>query len=91
MSLTQKMRGQRLRELIPRFGRICWYCGVDLSYRLLNIDHIVPEKQGGDDDLLNLALTCKSCNFAKNFLSLDEFFTWIDYIRSVNSKESMTL
>jgi 5-methylcytosine-specific restriction endonuclease McrA len=75
-------RARVIRKLMVRFGKVCWYCGIDLSHRQINVDHILPLKLGGDDDLLNLALTCKSCNLAKNFTSLEEFYQWVDYIRS---------
>ena len=51
----------------------CEYCGLDLikdaqHYKLWQLDHIVPKKlmvqDGMDpDDLNNLAIACKPCNF----------------------------
>ena len=80
--MKESQRNKAIRELSVRFGKICWYCGIDLTHRELNVDHILPKKKGGGDELLNLALTCKSCNLAKNFQTLDYFYAWIDYIRS---------
>ncbi len=81
-AFTPKKRQAILRTLFVKFGRVCWYCGSDLSFQQIHIDHIVPQKNGGDDDISNLALTCKCCNVAKNFQLLDVFFQWIDFVRS---------
>jgi len=42
----------------------CVYCQTQkqLIGRALEIDHIVPESLGGDDDLSNLCQACVTCN-----------------------------
>lgn len=45
-----------------RRGYKCAYCG---THEDLEIDHIVPFSQGGEDTLDNLQLLCKKCNLAK--------------------------
>lgn len=54
-------------EIAIRANFKCEYCDKDLlesvdSYDSWQIDHIVPD---GNDDLENLALACKTCNFMK--------------------------
>ena len=54
-------------DIAERASFCCEYCGKDLlmsvdSYDSWQIDHIIPN---GDDDLENLALSCKTCNFIK--------------------------
>jgi len=56
-----------------RAGFKCEYCGLELlkdaqHYKLWQLDHLVPRKlivqEGGDpDDLNNLAIACKPCNY----------------------------
>jgi hypothetical protein len=51
-----------------RAGQRCEYCGLheDQSpLAALHIEHILPKKHGGVDDLENLALACIDCNLHK--------------------------
>lgn len=46
----------------------CEYCHHDLlssadSYKLWQVDHIVPTSKGGQDDRSNKAIACKPCNW----------------------------
>lgn len=41
------------------------YCGLHQAQSplaVLHVEHILPRKHGGDDDLDNLALACADCN-----------------------------
>ena len=57
------------RRLVrERAGNCCEYCL--LPQRLsplasLQIEHVIPKKHGGNDDLENLALACIDCNLHK--------------------------
>lgn len=51
-----------------RAGRRCEYCGLheDQSpLAALHVEHVLPRKHGGTDDLDNLALACIDCNLHK--------------------------
>jgi hypothetical protein len=58
-----------LRDLVrQRAGHRCEYCGLlqeHLPLIRFHIDHVQPKKHGGNDDPLNLALACHSCNLHK--------------------------
>lgn len=51
-------------------GRICNYCG---STDRLALDHIFPQKYGGQDNADNLILTCRKCNSSKGKKDLMEW------------------
>ena len=56
------------RSVRDRAGNRYEYCGLRQEYAplaLYTIDHIIPKKHGGSDDLLNLALACYHCNIHK--------------------------
>lgn len=43
----------------------CELCGVSAEERALEVDHIIPRRQGGMDDLTNLQALCFRCNAMK--------------------------
>lgn len=55
----------RVRE---RAGNCCEYCQlpqIDSPLAPLQIEHVIPVKHGGTDDIENLALACIDCNLRK--------------------------
>jgi 5-methylcytosine-specific restriction endonuclease McrA len=58
-----------VRDLVRRrAGDRCEYCRLrqeHLPFSTFHIEHIIPRKHGGTDNLLNLALACDRCNASK--------------------------
>jgi hypothetical protein len=59
-----------------RAGYRCEYCQLhqaDSPLATLHVEHVIPRKHGGLDDLDNLALACIDCNLRKgpNLTGLD--------------------
>jgi CRISPR/Cas system Type II protein with McrA/HNH and RuvC-like nuclease domain len=52
-----------------------------LTDSTLEIDHIRPRSNGGEDNEGNLALACCFCNQAKKARTLKEFLKWLKGIR----------
>jgi hypothetical protein len=51
-----------LAEIFGSWG--CHYCGRELDFWTVTIEHIVPRSYGGPDQLRNSALACEPCNQA---------------------------
>jgi len=51
-------------------GQICNYCG---SSEKLALDHIFPQKYGGQDNAENLIFACRTCNSSKGKKDLMEW------------------
>lgn len=54
-----------LRRLVEeRANRLCEYCllPANVSFFPHEVDHIIPEKHGGETNADNLAFTCWRCN-----------------------------
>lgn len=51
----------------------CPYCGMPIDIILCTLDHVVPQCQGGSDELENLIPTCKLCNNKRGDEPLDEY------------------
>jgi hypothetical protein len=66
-------------QLGVRANFCCEYCGADLlatieSYDSWQRDHVVATARLGADDLGNLALACKLCNFLKRHSDVVQAF-----------------
>ncbi len=78
---------KKKRQLVyDKFGGRCAYCGREIAYKDMQVDHKDPlfrndtdeqlAKAGikrGTDDLDNLMPSCRRCNFRKGTLTIDQF------------------
>ena len=58
----------------------CGYCGCNLEYKAMQVDHMKPLKRGGADELSNMLPTCRSCNHYKATLDVEEFRSYLSGI-----------
>lgn len=60
-------------EVFKRDGFECQYCGSnrDDDGVKLHVDHIIPRKEGGGDEIENLVTACQDCNLGKGAKLLD--------------------
>lgn len=59
-------------EVFKRDKFTCQYCGRMSPDVVLEIDHIKPVAEGGDNSLLNLITSCRDCNRGKGKRRLDD-------------------
>ena len=59
------LSGSLRYEVLKRAGFRCELCGVSADERAIEVDHIVPRKHGGEDNLTNLQALCFQCNANK--------------------------
>lgn len=52
-------------EVFKRDKFTCQYCGRMSPDVILEVDHIKPVAEGGDNDMLNLITSCQDCNRGK--------------------------
>lgn len=55
----RKLSQGKLKAVFIRAGASCEKCG---SQKGLNIHHILPVEQGGEDEVKNLELICRKCH-----------------------------
>lgn len=60
-------------EVLKRAGGRCELCGIPHQERALEVDHIVPRKEGGPDDLANYQALCWKCNANKGARDSTDF------------------
>lgn len=72
-SETRKPLSKKIRfEVFKRDSFTCQYCGRMAPDVVLEVDHINPVKNGGDNDLLNLVTSCFDCNRGKGSKQLSD-------------------
>ncbi|NLP59451.1 HNH endonuclease [Lutibacter sp. B1] len=59
-------------EVFKRDSFTCQYCGKKAPEIVLNIDHIEPVKEGGNNELFNLITSCFDCNNGKRARKLND-------------------
>jgi len=67
------LSGSLRYEVLKRAGFRCELCGVSADERAIEVDHIVPRKHGGEDDLTNLQALCFKCNANKGARDDEDF------------------
>lgn len=65
---------KQLREQVYRkYDGKCAYCGREIDYKDMQVDHFIPQAQGGTDDISNLMPACRMCNHYKRDNRLEYF------------------
>ena len=73
MAEKRKGIGQKTRfEVFKRDKFTCQYCGRMSPDVVLEIDHIKPVAEGGNNNILNLVTSCFDCNRGKGKRKLDD-------------------
>jgi len=60
-------------EIWNKYNKCCAYCGNDLLYKNMQVDHKLPKRRGGSDNKNNLMPSCRRCNHYKRAHSLKRF------------------
>lgn len=69
----RKTISKKLRfEVFKRDGFTCQYCGRMAPDVVLEVDHINPVANGGENEIINLATSCFDCNRGKGKRALSE-------------------
>ena len=61
------------QKVWKKFDCKCAYCGNDLRYDKMQVDHINAKYLGGKDDINNYNPSCRECNFYKSTFTIEGF------------------
>ena len=68
------------QEIYQKYNGHCAYCGREIAFRDMQVDHLIPKANGGTDDMDNLMPSCRSCNHYKRAETLESFRRMIETI-----------
>lgn len=73
--MARKSISKSTRKIVyQKYNGRCAYCGCELEYKDMQIDHIRSVYwNNGDNEIDNLMPACRMCNFYKSTYSLEEF------------------
>lgn len=67
------MKKELRTAVYQKYNGHCAYCGKPISIFSMQVDHIHPKRNGGNDDINNLNPSCRSCNHYKRAQDLESF------------------
>lgn len=74
MSYTRKPISKETRQLVyNKCNGHCAYCGCELGYKDMQVDHVLAVGRGGSNDIDNLLPACRQCNYDKHKKTIEGF------------------
>ncbi len=90
MSERRKLSVKEREKIYQLFDGHCAYCGCEITFKELRVDHIHPIALGGADELSNMYPACHSCNHRKNTLTVEKFRTALERQPMVLMRDNVT-
>lgn len=70
----RKKLNQKERQLVyQKCNGHCAYCGCELEYKDMQVDHVTSFYRNGEDNLSNYLPACRSCNHYKSTFTVEQF------------------
>ena len=60
-------------QVYKKYNGKCAYCGHEIEYKDMQIDHIKAKYLGGEDKTENYVPSCRACNFYKTTFDIETF------------------
>jgi 5-methylcytosine-specific restriction endonuclease McrA len=84
--MSKEIPEHKRKIVYKKYKGKCAYCGEDLEYRKMQVDHITPKYRKtshkeaaswgllkGTNDIENLNPSCRSCNASKSTFTIDNW------------------
>lgn len=71
--MNSKIRNEKKRSLVRRFGLMCRWCGVTMTLEDATLDHLVTFSAKGSNRLDNLVLACYNCNHRRGNMEVNQW------------------
>lgn len=89
----KRLRKSERMDIYNKTNGRCAYCGFELRYEDMQVDHIVPLNgwsQKGSDTIDNMLPACRSCNHYKSRSTLEGFRKMVEAMPDVLMRDSVT-
>lgn len=71
--MRKKLSKVERQQVYEKCAGHCAYCGCELEYKAMQVDHMKPLHIGGSDVMSNMLPACRSCNHYKGTLDVEGF------------------
>lgn len=71
--IVQSVKKSLRLQVYEKYNQHCAYCGNLIQYDEMKVDHFIPQKIGGTDELSNLMPSCQTCNHYKDAHNIHKF------------------
>lgn len=91
--MRKKLTKAERRIIFEKCNGHCAYCGCELQYKDMQVDHVIPlngYKEQGKDVLENMLPSCRSCNHYKSAVPLEYFRKAVENFPVVLMRDSVT-
>lgn len=85
----RKLSKEERQEVYRKCNGHCAYCGIEIDYKDMQVDHVTPLRIGGEDSIKNMLPACRSCNHYKATLDADGFRSYLSKIHSRLLRDSV--
>lgn len=58
----RRISKEERQEVYRKCHGHCAYCGTEIEYKDMQVDHVKPLRIGGKDSIDNILPACRSCN-----------------------------
>jgi hypothetical protein len=86
----RKLTPAERREVHNKCRGHCAYCGEELAYKNMHVDHVQPISVCGSDTLDNILPACRSCDHYKSSLTLEDFRSYVSSMPCRLHRDSVT-
>lgn len=93
MNQRRKLTKDERTAVYKKANGRCAYCGCELAYKDMQVDHIIPINgwsEQGEDTLDNMLPACRSCNHYKSRSTLEGFRKMVENMPAVLMRDSVT-
>lgn len=86
---SRKLSEEERLQIYNKCNRRCAYCGCNIEYKDMQVNHAEPLWCGGADELNNMLPACRTCNYYKTPINVENFRNYINGIPERLTRDSV--